>query len=367
MTANKDPFYLKAALVIIGLYFLIDILYLAQFLIVPILFASVIAILLSPLVDFFVRIKFNRVLSIFVSILILFVVGIGAIVLIGMQLGKFSESLPLVLDKSQDLMESSVSWISSTFNVRMETIQSFVEDTQLSLIEGSKNYLDESFLFVGNGLTIIFLVPVYIFMILFYQPLLLDFIRKVFGENNETRVNEVLHSTKRIVQKYLVALLLESLIVAVLNSIGLLIIGVDYAILFGVIGAILNLIPYIGGIVAIALPMLFALATISPTAALLVLILYIIIQFIDNNYILPKLVGSNVKINALVSIVVVIAGGMLWGIPGMFLSIPLTAIVKVIFDHIDPLKPWGFLLGDTMPSIVSFKFKGVLRRGETPE
>ncbi len=189
-------------------------------------------------------------------------------------------------------------------------------------------------------------------MILYYQPLLLDFIRKVFGTGNKSEVNEVLSSTKSIIQRYLVALFIETVIVAVLNSIGLMLLGIEYAILFGVIGAILNLIPYIGGIIAIALPMMLALATQSVTSALLVLLVYSIIQLIDNNYIIPKLVGSRVKINALVSIVAVIAGGALWGIPGMFLSIPLTAIVKVIFDHIDSLKPWGFLLGDSMPPLV---------------
>ena len=95
----------------------------------------------------------------------------------------------------------------------------------------------------------------------------------------------------------------------------------------------------------------------SPTYALLVLGVYIIIQFIDNHYIIPKIVASKVKINALISIIVVLVGGALWGVPGMFLSIPLTAILKVIFDHIDSLKPWGFLLGDTMPAIEIFKLK----------
>jgi predicted PurR-regulated permease PerM len=116
---------------------------------------------------------------------------------------------------------------------------------------------------------------------------------------------------------------------------------------------LLNLIPYIGGIIAVAIPMAVAFATRdSAWYAIYVLIIYYIIQVIDNNYIVPKIVASKVKINALFSIIVVIAGNALWGIPGMFLSIPLLAIVKLIFDNVDPLKPWGFLLGDTMPEIM---------------
>jgi predicted PurR-regulated permease PerM len=136
-----------------------------------------------------------------------------------------------------------------------------------------------------------------------------------------------------------------------LNSTALLIIGVDYAILFGIIGAILNLIPYIGGIVAISLPMMMALLTGTPMKALLVLGAYVLIQLIDNNYLVPKVVASKVKVNALISIIVVLIGGALWGVAGMFLSIPLTAICKVVFDRIESLKPIGFLIGDNMPPI----------------
>src|SRR6185369_3265784 len=149
-------------------------------------------------------------------------------------------------------------------------------------------------------------------------------------KSQHAMVGEVLFTTKSLIQSYLSGLMIEMVIVAILNSIGLLIIGVDYAIVFGVIGAILNLIPYIGGIVAISLPMLMAFVTGTPISAFFVLIAYLIVQFIDNNYLVPVIVASKVKVNALVSIIVVLIGGTLWGVAGMFLSIPLTAIVKVI-------------------------------------
>jgi predicted PurR-regulated permease PerM len=135
-----------------------------------------------------------------------------------------------------------------------------------------------------------------------------------------------------------------------------LILGIEYAILLGILGALLNVIPYIGGVVAVALPMMVALATKSSAwHAFYVLAIYYFIQLIDNNYIVPKIVASKVKLNALFSIIAVIVGNALWGIPGMFLSIPLLAIVKLIFDHIEPLKPWGFLLGDTMPPLIKIR------------
>jgi predicted PurR-regulated permease PerM len=167
--------------------------------------------------------------------------------------------------------------------------------------------------------------------------------------------------TKSVIQHYLIGLVIETAIVATLDATALLIIGIDYAILLGIIGALLNLIPYIGGLVAVALPMMIAIVTKSSAwYAVYVLGAYYFIQLVDNNYIVPMIVSSKVKINALFSIIVVIAGNALWGIPGMFLSIPLLAIIKLIFDHIESLKPWGFLLGDTMPSIL--KIKPILKR-----
>jgi predicted PurR-regulated permease PerM len=200
------------------------------------------------------------------------------------------------------------------------------------------------------------LIPVYTFIILFYHPLLIDFIHRVFVSSDQKQVSSIVTKTKNVVQSYLIGLVIEGVIVATLNSAGLLILGIEYAILIGIIGAVLNVIPYIGGIVAVALPMMVAIATKSSSwYALYVLAIYYFIQLIDNNFIVPFIVSSKVRINALFSIIAVLVGYALWGIPGMFLSIPLLAIIKVIFDHIESLKPWGFLLGDTMPPIIKLK------------
>ena len=169
-------------------------------------------------------------------------------------------------------------------------------------------------------------------------------------------MTEIITKIKTVIQRYLTGLVIEAIMVAVMDSVALLILGIDYAILLGIIGALLNVIPYIGGVVAVALPMMIAIATKSTAwYAVYVLAAYYFIQLIDNNYIVPYIVSSKVKINALFSIIVVLAGNALWGISGMFLSIPLLAIVKLIFDHIEPLKPWGFLLGDSMPPSLKIK------------
>jgi predicted PurR-regulated permease PerM len=148
----------------------------------------------------------------------------------------------------------------------------------------------------------------------------------------------------------MVGLMMETAIVAVLNSGALLLLGIDYAVLFGILAAILNLIPYVGILIGGFLPMIMAIITKdSLWYPIGVVGAFSIIQFIDNNVIVPYVVASRVSINALVSIVAVIVGGMLWGLSGMFLALPAVAILKVACDRIEPLAPWGLLMGDTIP------------------
>lgn len=359
-TDFRFPFYAKAALIFVGLFAFISMLFIAQTIIVPIIYSIIIAIVLSPVVNFFVRKKINRILSIAITLILVISATILFAVLLSTQIMQFTDSFPKIIEELHQLLRQSVAWTSDYSNISASKINTWLSEKNSEFLHNSSSAIGQTIVQTGSALVILILIPVYVFMILVYQQHLIEFIHKLFKSSNQTEVTEVITATKKIIQSYLVGLLLEATIVATLNSASLLILGIDYAILFGVIGAILNVIPYIGGIIAVALPMMLALATKSPTYALLVLGAYIIIQLIDNHYIIPSIVASKVKINAFISIIVVLAGGAIWGIPGMFLSIPLTAILKVIFDHIEPLKPWGFLLGNivhTKPKLNIIKSK----------
>jgi predicted PurR-regulated permease PerM len=349
----KIPFYAKTTILIVGLFTFITMLYIAQSIIVPLVFAVIIAIVLQPVVMFFVRLRINRVIAIALSLLITILLIIGLGILIYSQASRFSESWPVLVERFTEVFNNSISWSSGYFHIDPKKIYEWITDAKSELLNNSSSAIGQTLMNVGSGLVILFLIPVYIFLILFYEPLLLDFIRKLFGTENQDQVNTIVTKTKTVIQQYLVGLIIETAIIAVLEITALLVLGIEYAILLGIIGALLNLIPYIGGLIAVAIPMAVAFATKdSAWYAIYVMIIYYIIQLIDNNYIVPKIVASKVKINALFSIIVVIAGNALWGVPGMFLSIPLLAIVKLIFDNVEPLKPWGFLLGDTMPEIM---------------
>jgi len=313
---------------------------------VPIAFSIIIAILLNPLVVRLRRAKVNKVVAIIIAIALALAVVTGLIYFLSSQLMSFSEQLPELQRRFGILTAQLQHWIASTFSISVAKQTTMVRDAASS----SQELLGQA---AGSAISMVInivLIPVYVFVILFYKELFLSFIHQVFSRETY-KVEQVLGETKLAIQSYMVGLLLEAMAVATLNSIALLILGVQYAILLGVIGAILNVLPYIGGIIAIALPVMISLVTKTGfSTPVYIVIAYSIIQFIDNNFFIPFLVSSRVQINAFFSIFIVLLGGALWGVSGMFLSIPFLAVIKIIFDHVPELKPWGKLLGDHIPT-----------------
>jgi predicted PurR-regulated permease PerM len=345
------PFYTKFAQISVSVISVFFVLYIGQEIILPLIYATIIAILLNPLVNLLVRHKINRIVAIAITVLAAAIVTGGLLYFLSEQITLFRETYPKLKEKFDDTGSHLMAWCSQTFNIKPVKINTWIKTSQNEAFHGMGGMLGQTLSTINTVLIVTFLLPVYLFMILFYKSLLLEFIRRIFNSAYHTTVFEVLTNSKVIIQSYLMGLLVEAAIIAILNSVGLLLLGIDYAIILGITGALLNVIPYIGGIIAIALPMVIAFVTKdSSSYVLFVFLVYIFIQFIDNHYIIPNIVASRVKLNALISLVVVFIGAALWGIPGMFLSIPLTAIVKVICDHIQSLKAWGFLLGNSIPT-----------------
>jgi len=344
---KKYPFYIKSTIVLLGLFLISNVLTGLRDIMVPLAFSVLLAILLNPLTNFLQKKKLPQVLAISIAMLIGFIIILAILYFVSSQISSFSTELPLLKKKFIELFNTSQQVLQNRFNIPINEQQQYIDHFKNSL----KPLVGATIGTVFGSLAIVFLLPVYTFLILFYKKLLLNFLFEVFEDKNSKEVGIVLHQTKGAIQSYMVGLILEGLIVAVLNTIALLILGLKYAILLGVIGAILNVLPYIGGIIAVLLPVIIATITKDGFHTQLgIVIAYIIIQFIDNHYLIPVIVSSRVKINALVSIVIVLMGGALWGIPGMFLSIPFIGILKIIFDRIPELKPWGKLLGSEVPT-----------------
>jgi predicted PurR-regulated permease PerM len=343
---KKYPFYFRSTVTLFGIILFVYMLFMLKGILIPLAFSLMIAILLNPFVNKLQKRKVPKIPAIIIAILVTILFIAGLMVFISSQIVKFSDNMPVLQEKFSELFRHMQLWLQENYSLSIDKQKQLLADTGNNL----KPFIAQT---VGTALgtiSVIVLLPIYIFLILFYKTLILNFLYEVFAEKHSSQVGVVLEQTKRAIQSYMIGLLLEAIIVAALNSTALLILGVQYAILLGVIGAILNVLPYIGGIIAIALPLLIATVTKEGyTTQVGIIISYLLIQFIDNNILVPRIVSSKVKINALVSLVIVLLGAAVWGFAGMFLSIPFIAVLKIIFDRVNELKPWGKLLGDEVP------------------
>lgn len=344
----RQPQYQKLSMILLGLIALFYALSVVQPILVPLLFALLLALLLNPMVNLLAR-RVPRLLAIAVAVFAAMLALAGLGYFISSQAGHFGATLPELKQKLASLGADAGRWIQQTFSIRRSEVSDAMEKLKDEGMAQGGSFVGKTLTTMGALFAFFFLLPVFTFLLLLYKRLLLEFITRLFPPKNHELLSEVFAQTKGVVQRYLVGLLVEAGIVTILNWVGLLIIGVEYALLLAVIGAVLNLIPYIGMIIATILPMMVALATLEPIAALWVLILYVFIQFLDNNFIVPKVVASRVELNALVSIISVMVWGALWGVPGMFLAVPLTAMLKVVFDRVPGLEPFGLVLGDDDP------------------
>lgn len=347
MTTKSQPFYIKSTIILFGLVLSAYSMFYLSDILIPLAFALMLSILLNPLSVKLEKWRVPRVLSISISLLAAFIV-IGSIgYFLVTQVSNFSDELPVLQKKLGEFAAQLKEGVADNLGITIRKQDELIRD----LGANAKPFVGRTVGTVLGAIGMIFLVPVYTFLFMFYKTLLLNFFYESFDDNNSKDVGLVLRQTKGAVQSYMLGLLLEALAVASLNSIALLLLGVKYAILLGVLGALLNILPYIGGIIAISLPLVIATITKDGYQTQIgVVIAYLVIQFIDNHFLVPYIVSSKVKINALVSIIIVLLGGALWGVPGMFLSIPFIGVLKIVFDRVPELKAWGKLLGDEVPT-----------------
>jgi predicted PurR-regulated permease PerM len=342
----KLPFYVKATFLLIGISLFVYVLYIGQEIILPLVYAVFITILLSPTVGFLVKKKVNRVIAVALLLFFSSLILSALIVLVAWRISTLDEGLPELMSKFETLIDQVVRWVSQKLNIREWKVDVWMTDSTDELMNDSNAAIGITLTAMSGFLATMFLTPVYVFLMLLYEPHLVQFIYQLFAKTSINQVDKVVADISGIIKSYLSGLSIQFIIVTVLDSVGLLLLGIEYAVVLGIIGGLLNLIPYLGGLVTMVLFAAIAMVTKPPIFVLYVVLLYGVIQFIDNNIIVPKVLGSKVQLNALVSVFAVIVGGMLWGVPGMFLSIPLVAIVKLIFDLFEPLKPWGFLMGE---------------------
>lgn len=347
ITVDPNPFYVKLSLNLITITILALILYLGQGILVPFFFSILLATLLLPVTNKLQQWRIPKVVSILLSIFISLAL-IGAILyFLSNQVSVFLQDIDTIKERITNLLSELQEWINQTFKVSERKQNEYIKDTAENMKNSGAGFLGRTFSTITESLSYVVFLPVYTFLILFYKDLIKKFFISVFQGSNPDEVADVLFQARTIGRDYILGLLIDMSIVFTLNTIGFLILGIQYAIFLALVAALLNLIPYIGMLIANVFAMLITLVTSENiTDVVWVAVVLAAVQFIDNNFLIPMIVGNKVRINALVTIIGVIIGGTLCGVGGMFLAIPAVACLKVIFDHVHDLKPWGMLLGD---------------------
>lgn len=340
----------RRSIELLGIFLLGYLLVIGKDIIMPVLMAFFISIMLLPVHNFFNRKKVPEALSIFLSILLL-AIGVGVVVwFFSSQVSSLVADFPEIRKNVTAHLNSLSAWISRISNFSTQEQAKLIEEQANRLLNFGGSFLTGAAGSVSSTLVFIGLLPIYIYLILFYKNLLLRFVFLWFPEENHPKVREAMLETKVIIKSYLLGLLIQITYVTILLGGILLLIGIKHALLIAIIFAFLNLIPYVGALIGNVIGVLLTLTSseeVWPILAVLGTIAFV--QFLDNNILMPRIVGSKVKINALAAILGVFIGGSLAGISGMFLSLPIIAIIKVTFDRSSIFKHWGVLLGDEIP------------------
>lgn len=343
--AQKQPFYHRLSLTLLSLVLIVVILRSTKEILSPVAFGFLFALLLLPVAQFLEKLRCSRGLAATLAVLMFVICMLGLFYFISWQTTIFLSDLP-TLEKNLLMQANQLTiWIDGKFNITSEQQVAWINETAAKSISTVSAFAMTTLSSISALLLFIVFIPLYTFFLLFYRRLLVQFLLKLFRPAYERQVHEVITQTRVVVKSYIVGLFIEMVVVAALYITVLLVLGVKYAVLLGTIGAIFNVIPYIGMVITVIITLLVTLTTGTLSLALYASLGLFLVHLLDANVLLPRIVGSKVSINAMITLLGVFVGSMVWGVAGMFISIPAMALLKIIFERVPHLKPWGILMG----------------------
>lgn len=343
-TPDRHGPLLHYVLVLLAVIGTITVLAVGKSLFVLLFVSGIFSFLLLPICRKLQRWRWPLWLAAATSCLGLLLLFFGLITFMGWQYAHFGKDLPALQETLLTRIDNGQAWLESRFNVSQTQQSAWLNKELSSLAESGGAMAMNLFSATGAVLATTIVIPIVTFFLLLLKARFREFFNRLHPDGAVLRVVENISVLSR---QWLKGVLTVMLFLAVLDSIGFLALGLKYAILLGVTAAILNVVPYVGPWLGALMPALIALLTKdSAMYAVGVLGVIAVTQFIDNNFITPKVVGSSVSINPLASIIALIAWGMLWGLMGLILAIPITGMIKLVFDEVPGLKPWGYIIGD---------------------
>ncbi len=323
------------------------ILYFGKSVFVPLSIALLISFVFYPVCMWLERHKINRVLAIgfCMTTLVLFVLLF--LVLLTGQVLQFSDEWPVLKEKILQSLQEFSTYLFTRFGLTREEQLIWLEKLTGVSSGGLGGMLQSALYSSGVGLVLLLLIPVFSALMLYYRKLLADVLFNLFPPDKRTVIRELLHQTVHTYYNFIKGMLVVYLVVGVLNSIGLLLLGVPHAILFGFLVAILTFIPYVGIIIGSLLPITVSWITYNSVwYPIGVVAIFTFVQYLEANVIFPWAVSTRLSINTLATLIAILVGGILWGAAGMVLFVPFLAILKLIADKSKGMEQLSRLLSD---------------------
>jgi len=301
----------------------------------PLILAIIISVALYPLLNNIQKKINSRFWSVtlLISLLSLFIGSLFYIMAI--QFSNFYDDYPDISEKIMVLINQLEDIIQSTFGLtNFNIIEEVKENGDEILKSSTKTSPVSSFLKNISGLvTYIVLIPIYIFLMLYYKSAIKRFIQMLF-ELMRIKASRVINEISILVQNYLKGIFTVILILGTVNSVGLFLLGVPYAFILGFMVAFFEIIPYIGILFGSTIVLFISyLDQGEPLTLLYIVILFSIVQFIEGNFLTPKIVGNRVNLNPLIAIIALLIGEQIWGVVGMIIALPRASIMIMIMKH----------------------------------
>jgi predicted PurR-regulated permease PerM len=359
----QDTLLNKAIKVLLFVFLLALVLYYGKPFFVPLTFAGLLSMLLLPVSLKLEGWGMNKAVAIVLSILLIVLFFGGVIALLAWQISDISQDASQIEQSIQQKIQQVRQYVSNTLDISPQKQQELFQKQQSS---GGKlaSFLTNALTSVGAVLTNFLLVLVYIFLFMYFREHLKKFILKLFPRTQQAEARKVIESSRKVAQKYITGLMLMITGLWVMYSIGFAIVGVKNFVFFAILCGLLEIVPFVGNLIGNILTVVVSLAQGGDMNMVIgILVTYGLVQFIQSYILEPLVVGSEVSIHPVFTIIGIVAGEFIWGIAGMILAIPILGITKIVCDHVEPLKPFGFLIGDEKKKNSSMidKMKGWFR------
>ncbi len=339
---SKSIFYSfgTITLLIIGLIFF-------QHVLIPLVYAGLIAMTIYPITKWLKNKDFSLILCILLPLSIVILLFVGLVYLLSYELVILSEKINSLKPQILNLISNIQQFIEDKFLITNEAQFSWFKSALENQLQNAGAIAQNLLHAISSAVLNLVIIPIYVFLILLNRNKLVSFVLSFFEPDQKNRALESIKESIHMFARFIKGMFFVYLVVGLLNTLGLWILGVEHAFFYGILAAVMTIIPYVGIIISGLLPISLSwVSTGQPWQPLGIIVVFTVVQYLEANIIFPYIVGKQININTLVALVTIFAGAIIWGVSGMILFLPIIAIIRIFSSHFNPNNSWALFLGN---------------------